>query len=209
MKLDKKYFCGIIIAAVSISLFLAGPLKAGPTLTNGDFNSSDLSVWSPDGNVVYDDVKENVILGETDAIGGKSSLSQGFDLPDNALTLSFEMSFYTPFVPPNCDEFTASLSGHVFYSRDSSGYVYHNEVTVEDIGDGWQRIILDVSSLVDPSVLLEFALLSGDTDVPSLVTLDNVVVDTSLNVIPAPGALLLAAMGAGLAGWLRKSGKLR
>jgi hypothetical protein len=64
---------------------------------------------------------------------------------------------------------------------------------------------LDVSNWAGYDVLLSFDLWGGLDGMQTTVSLDNV----NVSVIPAPGALLLAFIGTGLVGWLRRSRRIR
>jgi hypothetical protein len=211
--MKKTYLCGIITAAVSISLVLAGTLQAVPT--NGDF-SSGLDSWTVESGTVTDG-GGYAFFEENSSFYSSLINEQPFTLPAGAFELSFELSMGYEGGPPNSDTFTVSLLDETlnplisynpsvtwFYSLEP-GFEPVTVATWGDIGDDWMRVTLNVSSFAGTNVLLAFDFISEADDVTTTVKLDNV----NVLAIPAPAALLLGFIGTGLVSLLRRSGKLR
>ena len=211
--MEKKGF-SVILAVISLVLVSAGISQAVPTVPdNRNFNDG-LNGWHPSGNVTDGtDGETGFAFFSGENYNGNSSLWQEFILPDDALSLSFELKPVSA-GEPGCDIFTASLlpgnSNFYFWSNEGGGTgTQRTDAEVIDLGGDWRRITLNVSSLHGQGVHLAFNLSSDDDDVPTWVSLDNIVVSCSLSVVPAPGALFLALTGASIVGWLRRTKILR
>lgn len=94
---------------------------------------------------------------------------------------------FTPFFP-------------AFFSVDNSGLEFQNAtVTLQDLGTGWKRVSVDLSSVLSQQVILDFSLLGDDDGLTTTVWLDNVELSRSGQAaIPEPGSLLIW-LGTGLA----------
>jgi hypothetical protein len=164
-------------------------------LTNGDF-SNGLNDWVVESGTVTDG--DGYAFFEQGVFGDPAILSQEFTIPDGALMLTFDVNMVSKYEGgpgPETDKFTAYLYPDVeeFFSMDNEGFVGFDSRTVN----------LDVSGFSGMNAYLVFELTSDITDgVLATVSLDNV----NISVIPAPGALLLAFVGTGLVGWLRRRG---
>lgn len=145
-------------------------------------------------------------------------LQQDFLVPGNAQTLSFEFLVSTAgdgtTGGATPDNFQATLydmafnsllpspdpSFPGFFSVDNTGVEFQNAaVTVQDLGMGWKRVAVDLSSVLNQQLILDFSLLGDNDGLTTTVSLDNV--DISLSgqaVVPEPGSLLIW-MGTGLA----------
>lgn len=198
-------FSALIVAFAGLTAF------AGPTLPNGDFSTPGLSGWTVEYGTVTDG--GGYALFQEDPFDLSSTLSQGFTIPSLALELSFDVVMsseeggaYDPFAW--ADAFTASLLDPVtfdplvsnpgyteFYYLENTGYV---ETVATVTGN---TVTLDVSGLRGLDAFLAFDLWASYDGMLTTVTLDNV----NVSVIPAPGALLLGMIGAGLVGFLRRS----
>jgi hypothetical protein len=140
-------------------------------------------------------------------------LEQTFTLPPDAILLSFELEFMTsdggttePLAAN--DSFQVTLFDALFdpinpidpllpayYSMDSSGFEDSAPgVTVEILGTDLRRIKLDLSSLPQQEVTLEFLLLGDNDGMSTIVRIDNV-----STVVPEPSSLaVVGVLGVGL-----------
>lgn len=198
-----------VVTVVLVCLLCAPLAIAAPSVSNGDF-SAGLTDWTVEYGTVTDG--GGFALFEEDAFELSSTLSQVFTLSAGAQVLSFDIVFDSALggddfgFPP--DAFTASLLDPLtwdplffnptyteFYYQDNTGIVE----TVADITGN--TVSLDVSSMAGyGDVLLSFDLWGGDDGMITAASIDNV----SVSVIPAPGALLLAGLGASLVGAVRR-----
>jgi hypothetical protein len=176
----------------------AGAAWAVPT--NGDF-SQDLTVgWTANGNVIWDgslaSFGENIDEPYTSTL-----VSDPFEMPDTATTLSFYVNFSS--IPeggtPDTDTFTAFINNQEIYSLSNHDTTRFSGTIIRDIPD----------EFLGQNVFLGFSLSREQDSWMTTVELDNVIVNESAVVVPAPGALLLAAIGTALVGWIRRSQTLR
>lgn len=159
------------------------------------FDSSDLSSPIP-----------SIHLAQSFALdSGSSKLSFEFNISSTGTYLnssardSFQITLFdsstipVELFPSNPPLFTA------FYSIDNDGLTESfdaNFVTSQDIGGGFKRITLDVSSLTPQTLFLDF-LLNGNSDgLDTSVQLDNVAISS----VPEPASIVLcsAVVGIGL-----------
>jgi hypothetical protein len=176
-------------------------------ITNGDFNTPDLSGWVVESGAVTDG--GGYALFEQGGYDELAILSQEFTMPDGALTLSFdvEMVLEDEEGPgPETDIFTAYLydssTNDPLGSISSDGEFFYMD-NKDLIGFDSRTVSLDVSGFDVDNAYLVFKL-DSDLDDRTLtkVGLDNV----NISIIPAPGALLMCVVGAGVVGWLRRRG---
>ena len=204
----KTYLKSLGVGGIAL-LCLCLTTLAGPTLQNGDF-SSGLDFWNPEYGTVTDG--GGFALFQEHATSLSSTLSQEFTIPALALELSFDvvMSLAGNYDTAEwADAFTACLYDN------STGFPLDNNPGVDDffyiehtglfetVGsfDG-TTVTLDVSAFRDMDAYLVFDLWANLYDgMETSVSLDNV----NISVIPAPGALLLGLIGAGMVGLMRKS----
>jgi hypothetical protein len=210
---NNGYVKASVVVCMLVSLFALSVATAAPTLQNGDF-SGGLTGWTVEYGTVTDG--GGYALFQEDTASLSSTLTQTFNLPVGSQTLSFDVWMssvtggdYDPFAWP--DAFTASLLDPVtfaplifnpgfneFYYLDNTGV----EQTVGAVSGN--TVTLDVSALAGQDVFLSFDLWGSLDGMQTTVGLDNVNV-SGVNVVPAPGALLLGSIGVGLVSWLRRS----
>jgi hypothetical protein len=134
-------------------------------------------------------------------------LEQYFTLPSLAATLSFEFRLATSpggtstgGVPPDSFQATLYDSAFValfpsdvgffsFFSVDNDGTAYFDPtfVSVVQLGNDWNRVSLDVSSLSSQDLLIEFLALGSDDGLLTTIDVDNV----ALTVIPEPASIAI------------------
>lgn len=149
-------------------------------------------------------------------------LAQSFSLGSGSLRLSFELNISAVIsaraldvsVP---DSFQATLFDNsanpvelfpsnaplftAFYSIDNDGIteLYDtNFVTSLDIGGGFRRITLDVSSLSPQTLVLDFLLNGNGDGLDSRVQLDNVAI-SNVGVVPEPASIVVWTVISGIA----------
>jgi hypothetical protein len=180
---------------------------AAAQLTNGDF-SSGLSGWAVESGTVTDG--GGYAFFEPGEFGDPAILSQEFTMPDGAQTLTFDVDMVSEDEGgpgPETDIFTAYLyksSADLtpLFSISSNGEFFYMD-NEDFIGIDSRMVSLDVSGFGSMNAFLVFKLTSDIEDgVLATVSLDNV----NISAIPVPGALLLAFVGTGLVGCLRRRG---
>jgi len=206
----KTFCCKIFVVIVGLALFSGSLVFAVPTIENGDFSTPGLSGWTVEYGTVTDG--GGYALFEEDSFELSSTLSQEFTIPALALELSFDVELSAVpggddfGFPP--DAFTASLLDPVTFDPLISNpgytdyYFVDNQGLVETVATvTGNTVSLDVSGLRGLDALLSFDLWGGDDGMLTSVSVDNV----NVSVIPTPGALLLAGIGTGLVGFLRRT----
>jgi hypothetical protein len=182
-----------LIFAAAVVMAAAGAVQAVPT--NGDF-SQDLTVgWTVSGNVTWNGSLAS--FGEDLDTQNSTLTSDSFLMPESATTLSFFVNFgsVSQEGTPDTDVFTAYLNDNPIFSVDN-----HEETTFSG------TVTVDVSGLQGQNAWLSFNLYSDlDDKWLTTVELDDVIINESAVTIPAPGALLLAAIGTAIVGRLRRS----
>jgi hypothetical protein len=158
-----------------LCLVCAGTGFAATLVTNGDFETGNLSGWtlSPDfsGSVVCNTGQQRSGNCAADYVSG--SLGQDIaTVPGNSYTLDFW------FADPNLDGFTASWDGTVIFSSISGGSAYVHEVFSN----------LSASSASTPLVFGVPAH-SGDP------LLDDVNITAAASNVPEPGGVGLVGVG--------------
>ncbi len=195
-------FKAVLVTAVFSSCAVA-------QLTNGDF-SDGLNDWVVKSGTVTDGGGYALFWEDESGI-----LSQEFNIPSGALTLSFDLEMVSVGGPHESepDRFTAYLYNNPTDMNplvsnpgvDEFFFYLDNEDIVEIVDTGsfdGATVNLNVSGFGGSDAYLVFELLSGEDEMYTKVSLDNV----SISVIPTPGGLILACIGTGLVGWLRRRG---
>lgn len=219
-----KNCTNLMVAAALGCLCAETSILASPSLQNGDF-SSPLSIGWTDYAVVTIDVGTGV-LGEDPVVW--AYLEQEFTISALALSLSFdykplfeaggEESFtaslfdpisYAPLIPTDADPLDPSETYYFMHDWDDLGGIDEIltdplYVTMTDLGAGWTQVTLDLTSLgwVETNALLAFDFVPGfgDLSLDGEIRLDNV----SVQVIPAPSAIILGLIGLSSLGALRR-----
>lgn len=156
-------------------------------------------------------------------------LAQSFSLDSGSRKLSFELNISavtsaTNLVGPVRDSFQATLFDNsvvpvelfpsnpplftAFYSIDNDGFTElfdSNFVTSLDIGGGFKRITLDVSSLSPQTLVLDFLLNGNGDGLDTRVLLDNVVI-SNIGAVPEPTSILVWSAISGIAFCVRRRG---
>lgn len=208
-----------VVCALAAWLMLALPARAG--VTNGSFETGDLTGWSStvpagasiDVVTVHSDPTGTgtTSWGPTDGsyfallkggeAGGVTQLYQSYDFTPQT-TLTFDYFWDSRDSKPSDD--TASMS---IYSGIGLEGPFVAEFTLGSVtndpqdlwGTPWNSVSLWLATAGVYTVAFEIRNdWEGIND--SYLGIDNV----RLNVIPEPGAILLGGLGVGLVGWLRR-----
>jgi len=151
------------------------PIAPDWTPTEGSYFAS---LWSTNGT-------------ETD-----SALSQAFT-GEAGLILQFDYFFdfgdEAPFYDTAIATLTWSNGSATLFEHNTPGYELGHDENV-----GWRAISYALP--VTDTYTLEFRTADYDGSFESILGVD----DVKVNVIPAPGAVLLGIVGAGLVSWLRR-----
>jgi len=197
-----------------------GSSAADPAVTNGDF-SAGLAGW-----VIFGPVSDGggfALLGE-DPVVALATLEQQVVVPTGATGLSFDYGLSArpegPSGFPFADGFAASLLDPVsadpilntpgftdFFFEDRTGFQDYDPAIVSVTGG---RVTLDLAGVAaGTDALIVFLLLGGDDGYATQAMVDNVEVTArGTEVIPAPAAAPLAAIGVALIGYLRRRRRL-
>jgi len=207
--MKRGYVIVLLIVIMAISTAQANWTEP---FTNGSF-SEPLSIrWTNYSNVGI--VSGQAVMQERQ--DGIPFLEQYFTLSDNTTNLSFQYlalfdngpsdtfsvslmnSSYNPLIDTNSNPFDPSES--YFFMHDSSGGLYQDSgyVKTRSIGSGWLQVDVDLTSLAGSSynAILSFDLIGNFTaPFDSRILLDNILLSSPIQVIPAPGAMILALVG--------------
>jgi hypothetical protein len=191
-------------AAIALTMAFSGQVLAVPS--NGDFSTPGLAGWTATGEVAEAEEGGFALFNENYNGDRLSTLSQDFTMPDNSQNLTFDRIFNYTGGPPSSDTFSVTLTDlstnttTMLYSFDSDSIEWPSGSSSGDL------ITLDVSSFSNENVRLMFTLYSDPADEGiTVVSLDNVAISSAAPVVPAPGALLMAAIGTAIVGWIRRS----
>ncbi len=208
------------MAATLVLVCVCSTVQGGAMISNGDFGTSGapptvFADWETDTSFSFVSPTDmGGIALFVESLDGVQ-LSQLFDLPANALRLSFEYQLMTSGVYDGTsvrDSFQATLFNNTFdvlfpsdpsdpvsfpafFSVDNDGAEFFDSntpsvpfVSVVSIGGDWRKVTLDLSSLPATTGLTIDFLLSGNPDgIETSVKLDNVVLTVaSINPAPVP-----------------------
>jgi hypothetical protein len=196
---EKKMKKNVVVVLLVVAGFFGSLSQASPTLINGDFENG-LTGWSySSGDYVFivedDSLNHLAQINEFPVTGGTSSLSQTFQIPAGAQSLSFDVRMFSDDTPTT-DVFTAYFNGEAIYTLNNDSFP-----------PNFETVTRDVSSLVGQDVTLDFCLVAdAENGKSTYLHVDNVAV--SAVVIPVPSAMLLGGLGVASVGWLRKRGIL-
>jgi len=195
--MDKsKYAFFTVISIFLLSLIPVESLMAA--ITNGYFSDDPPGTgWTFGSNIevtsdstAFDDNGLAVLRPDDETEDSTSHIYQDniFLLPAET-KLSFDITMYKSDSGGDTDVFTASFGTHQYTlsSSDITGTFYEETVT------------FDLTGWASGPYVLSFQLVNDPDEIFTAVGVDNV------TLIPAPGALILTAIGASLAGLLRKS----
>ena len=184
-----------LISVFLLLLISTEPLTAA--ITNGFFSDDPPGVgWTFGANIdvtsdstAYDGNGLAVLRPDDETEASTSHIYQDniFLLPAETI-LSFDITMYKSDLGGDTDEFTASFGTHQYTlsSSDIAGTFYEETIT------------FDLTGWAPGPYTLSFQLINDPDDIFTAVGVDNV------TLIPAPGALILAAIGASLVGLLIK-----
>jgi hypothetical protein len=203
-KMKTRFVWTLLAATIALTLAFTGQVLAVPS--NGDFSTPGLADWTVSGTVAEAEEGGLALFNENTSGDRMSSLSQDFTMPSNAQNLTFERIFNYSGGPPNSDTFSVSLTNLSNNAVTTLYYINSDSVESPAGSSSGNLVTLDMSSFSSQDVRLTFALYSDPADEgTTIVSLDNVAISSSAPIVPAPGALLMAAIGTTLVGWFRRS----
>ncbi len=198
MKMDKSQNAFFLLIFVFVLLLITTePLTA--SITNGYFSNdqpgtgwtfglNNIDVTSD--STAYDYNGIAVLRPDDESEPSTSYIYQDniFLLPTETM-LSFDITMFKSDLGGDTDEFTATFGAHQYTlsSSDITGTFYEETVT------------FDLTGWAPGPYTLSFQLANDPDEIFTAVGVDNV------NLIPAPGALILAVIGASFVSLFRKS----
>jgi hypothetical protein len=195
----------IICVAFSMLLVCAGSSSAAPIFFD-DFNTETYGTPATPSNWT-------VVGGSVDIIGSGPAHTQWDLIPGNGYYIDLDGSTGAPgLLATNVAIILAPGEYELSYDLAGNHRIAGTDLVAVDVGGGgWLETIGDYMqplttyshtfALGAPTLMLiTFGDVSGSPGDNTGPLLDNV----RLDVIPAPGAILLGSIGAGLVGWLRR-----
>ena len=209
----------MMIFVLVVAVLAAGSAQAG--LNNGSFETGDLTGWTA---VVPSGASASVVTSHADTTGfgtgttswgstdgssfallktdGSGSLTQLYQsfYATGGSTVMFDFFWDSQESEPHNDMATATLYEGVGLGGAVVDTVLLGEVNTDPAmywGTDWATIQMTPVSTGLYTLKIEITN-GGDSRYDSYVGIDNV------NVIPAPGAILLGSIGVGFVGWLRR-----
>ena len=203
------------ITSMALTVTLWCTCVQSAVIQNGDFSVTGITpdpfaLWTTNDSL-FDHPADGggfALFADRGAVGS-SQMAQAFGFSNAGLSLSFELkisrviggtiggpsdsfqatlfdSLSTELFPSNAPLFTA------FYGIDNDGVAEFFDphfVTSTDLGGGFKRITLDLSSLAPQNLAIDFLLNGSDDGLFTSVALDNVVLNQAS--VPEPGGMLL------------------
>ena len=210
----------LVLLSLILALFLQSRIVRADVI-NGDFQS-DLSGWDKEESVagsVFWEGGEAVLWTQPGlSVEAPESLSQRFEIPSTARTLSFDVWFeqgemdtgeggdgnpvedflWVSYVDDDDADFDTSLLGY-----DALGAYTGDLEPLNDITGAWFHFSVSIYDLAGRYGTLYFDLNDQDNGYNSTARVDNVVIGS--NVIPEPTTLALLGIGLiGILGFTRK-----
>lgn len=188
-----------LVFATIITVCMAGLVQAGTTMFTFD-----------DGGLVNVDKDDKISDYMTSKYGSNVTSSGAFVAKDPLFNNTFYISNYhtgTSFEIVFDEAITsASFDWFVFEAGDGSDFKYIAYDAGDNVVDWFVEYTND--NIGGVSGLREYATpvtrLFFSNDGFHDIAIDNLAVGSNYSAIPAPGAILLASLGVGIVGWLRR-----
>jgi len=198
MAIEKKLAAFCILAL----LMSAGAANANTTLTFDELATKQVDGLSYNGvkfgfavggisssDALYNTIGPgNLLYLQGSVLEGTSygTLTLDFASPTSLLKFGVSMNSYDPE--------TAAYKVQLFDTSLTSIGIFTNDTSTPKL---WTEDLFSYSGTLISRAVIDF-----DEQVANRFAIDNLTFNT--NTVPAPGALLLGSIGAGLVGWLRK-----